>query len=168
MSDLTRKILSSGLVDEYTATLMEKWGYLPEGAAAIAKDKENVLKNATKEQLTKLAEDIGDEIERKARLKESMLDLDKIRWPAMVSIWNAEGVPLAHHIGAVIDRLGRYYFRPADVKSDWLVPGFSLTRTVSISTDFQNKEETETILEVTSLYVDETVMAIQVSTKHGG
>jgi hypothetical protein len=166
MSELTNKILESGLVDEHTAVLMEKWGYLPEGAAAIAKDKENILKNATKEQLTKLAEGIGEEVERKLRLKESMLDLDKIRWPVVVDIWKGTAV-VAHKIVGVIDRMGRYYFRPADVQMGWFVPGYTIARSVVSGSIDTSKNHIETILESTELYLNEQVMAIQVSTRTG-
>ena len=163
MSDLTKKILESGLVDEHTAALMERWGYLPEGAAAIAKDKSEELQKATREQLSRLAEEIGTEVERRLKLKESMLDMEKIRWPVMVDIWNGiRTTKVAHAVTGVIDRMGRYYFRPLDVEMVWFRPGFHICR-------FKGETQPvyETILESTELYMEDQVMAIQVTTKMG-
>jgi hypothetical protein len=155
MSELTKKILESGLVDAATASMMEKWGVIPEGSAELARHKE--LEGATKEQLIKFAEDIGNEVDKQRRLKETMLDLNQLRWPAKIEISNGKNDILVGPFTAIVDRMGRYYFQPNLDTLKWLVPGFVL----------HNRElsESETILEVTELFVGDQVAAIQVSTK---
>lgn len=64
--------------------LMERWKYLPEGAAALVN--EDALKNATMKQLEKLAMEIGDEIDKEHALRESMVDLDRLKWPASITV----------------------------------------------------------------------------------
>lgn len=157
MSALTKKILESGLVDEATARMMEKWGVLPEGSSDLVQ--QQTLKDATRSQLMKFAEDIGDEVEKHHRLKETMLDLKTIRWPATVSVWaETHRVSGEHPIHAVIDYMGRYYFRPGDVDLSWFVPGRRIVRGPGIGTH-------ETIMEVTELFVGDDVAAIQVTAR---
>lgn len=151
MSQLTEKILRSGLVDKHTAALMEKYGLLEAGS--VEKVNEDALKGATRQQLVQLAEDLAVEAEREFALKETMLDLNQLRWPVTVAI---KSVGLVHDaISALIDRMGRYYFRPQDVSLRLLVPGFRLVV-------FPSMKE-ETIVEVTELFIGEQVAAIQVS-----
>ena len=163
MKELTKKILESGLVDEATAQLMEHWGVLPEGAAELAKNPK--LKDATRDQLMKFGEELGEALDRERRLRETMLDLNQLRWPAKVNIIDTTQQPpavRAQGVDAVIDRMGRYYFRPADVHKNWFVPGFQIIReTLHLSGD----TPPETILEVSELFVGDQVAAIQVSTK---
>jgi hypothetical protein len=162
MSDLTKKILESGLVDETTAKLMERWGYLPEGSADLAVGKAEALERAsvekdTREVLTKMAERIGVEVDALRKTRETMLDLSHLRWPATVMIKSTEGLMHVDSIAALIDRMGRFYFRPQDVDLKWLVPGYRILQ-------FPSMKE-ETILEVTEIYVGDSVAAVQVSTK---
>lgn len=155
MSDLTKKILESGLVDEATVRMMEKWGTVPEGSAELAKRQE--LKDATKEQLIRFAEDIGVEVDKQRRLKETVLDLNQLRWPATVEISNSHNNLYVGPFTAVVDRMGRHYFQPHPDTRKWLIPGYVL----------RNRERNESypILEVTELFVGDQVAAIQVSTK---
>lgn len=180
MSELTKKILESGLVDQATAELMERWGYLPDGSSDLAAGKAEALMRATvekdvKETLNKLAERIGAEVDSLRRSRETMLDLNHLRWPVEIDSIRgrypddteiADGATkfIAGGMTAVIDRMGRYYFRPQDVSREWLRPGFTLTRKVSPDgKKFIYREET--ILEVTELSVGEQLAAIQVSTQ---
>jgi hypothetical protein len=169
MRPLTRKILESGLIDVATATLMERWGALPEGAAALAADK--TIETATRAQLVRMADEIGEEAEKALKLRESLLDLDKIKWPVHLSIYKPTsrvglefssadillGDRVETNITAVIDRAGRYYFRPSDIQSNSLIPGYVIVRE-------HRQGFFETILEVTELFVGSDVAAIQVST----
>jgi len=153
---LVEKVLSSGLVDKGTAQLMELWGYLPEGSAD--KVDEDKLKNATHETLTKLANDLAVEVEKEHALRETYLDLERLRWPAAVdAIYKPmPGQPeeLASNLVSVVDRMGRYYFRIQDVKQEWFVPGYILHR----------KNNDEKILQAQVLYVGDTGVCIQVTT----
>jgi hypothetical protein len=174
MSDLTKKILESGLVDEATASLMERWGLLDEGSSDMAK--QAMLKNRGREQLMKFADSIEEELEKARKLRETNLDLNQLKWPVEIFAIRAVANPdhpelgpngtqfLAGGIHAVIDRLGRYYFRPQEVQAKWLVPGFIIER--EVAPDGRKKLlKGETILEVSELYVGDQVAAIQVSTQ---
>ena len=155
MSELTKKILESGLVDEATAQMMEKWGAIPEGSAELARRQE--LKEATRAQLFKFAEDIGVEVDKHRRLKETVLDLNQLRWPATIYISKGDSNLRAGPFTAVVDRIGRYYFQPHAEMLKWLIPGYALFN--------EERNEVDTILEVTELFVGDEVAAIQVSTK---
>ena len=158
MKELTKQILESGLVDEATAALMEKWGTLPEGSTELTKNKD--LESATREELMKLGQRLGDALDKERRLKETMLDLNQLRWPTSVNIFDENAShEVARYVTCVIDRMGRFYFRPQDVKREWFVPGYVFCRTEN------TKMPAETILEVSELFVGDQVAAIQVSTK---
>jgi hypothetical protein len=158
MKPIVEKVLSSGLVDKATAQLMEQWGYLPEGSAD--KVNEDKLKNATQETLTKLANDLATEVEKEHALRETYLDLERLRWPVSnISISKPSGVAgesisLADKLVAVVDRMGRYFFRIQDVKQEWFVPGYYLVR----------ESGEEKILQAQVLYVGEQGVCIQVTT----
>lgn len=168
MSELSKKILESGLVDEATARLMERWGVLEEGSADLAK--EAMLKNRGREELIKFADAIEVELDKARKLRETNLDINQMKWPVHIrSIRGAEngsiiGRPyITGSLTAMIDRMGRYYFRPADVQMAWFVPGYAIER--DVSAQGQRHNQTEIILEVSELYVGDQVAAIQVSTK---
>lgn len=155
MNELTSKILASGLVDEAMAKIMEHWGYLPEGMSELVHKAE--LTNATREQLIAFAEKVGDEVDKARRLKETMLDLNQLRWPVETTVYDEKlGEVFTDAKSALIDRMGRYYFRPQDITTAQLVPGRRLFRK-------GGPLDGETILEVTELFVDDQVAAIQVS-----
>lgn len=157
MKPLMEKVLKSGLVEKHTAEMMERWGFLqPESSELVNQD---ALQGATKEQLHKLAEEIGNEVEKERTLRETQLDLDKIRWPTEVSIYPGNGIPTTiKGIQAVIDRMGRLYFRIQDVKKEWFIPGQCISRKVS------GKDVDERIIEVDVLYVGDQQVCVQVST----
>jgi len=156
MKPIIEKVLESGLVDKGTAQLMELWGYLPDGASD--KVNEDKLKNATQETLTKLANDLAVEVEKEHALRETYLDLERLKWPAAIdAIYKPMlGQPeeLASNLVSVVDRMGRYYFRIQDVKQDWFVPGYLLHRNGG----------DEKILQSQVLYVGEQGVCIQVTT----
>lgn len=154
MNPLTEKVLKSGLIDKATAELMEKFGMLEEGAAS--KVEENILKNATKEKLEQITEALAEEVERQQTLRETYLDLNRLRWPVKVSVWNGLSKVVDHDIDAVIDREGRYYFRAQDVDEHWFVPGYVIVR---------KGKKRETILESQKLFIDETAVCLQVQTQ---
>jgi hypothetical protein len=155
---IVEKVLRSGLVDKATATLMEQWGYLEPGASE--KVNEGALEGATKETLNKLANDLASEVERQYILKETILDLERIRWPVDIdNITHANGDRVTGNLKAVIDRMGRYYFRFEDVSEGMFVPGFILER--KLTGPFNSRE---TILEKQILYIDDVPVCVQVST----
>lgn len=156
----TQKVLESGLVDRSMIELLEKWGNLPHGASDLVK--EDALKDVTKDHLYQLANELGAEVEKEHVLRETYLDLERIRWPTVVSIFAGPSIEsnlLVDKLAAVMDRMGRYYFRIQDVKDIWFVPGYVLHRKV----DSEN-EKVETITEKQVLYVNEQPVCIQVST----
>lgn len=160
MKPLTEKILKSGLIDSALVEMMEKWGTLPNGASELVND--DALKNATKEQLYKLAEDIGDEVEKTRILKETHLDLDRIRWPTQVSIPFGDG-SIIDNVPAVVDRMGRLYFRVEDVDESWFIPGHHLTRTAFDKNAGVRVTITERVLEKTALFIEDQLVCYQVS-----
>lgn len=161
MKPIVEKMLSSGLVDKATARIMEQWGFLPEGS--VDKTKEDALKGATRSELVRLAEDLATEVEKAHAMRETSFDLDRIRWPAEISVISVTGEFLAQALTCVVDRMGRYYFRIQDVKKEWFVPGFTLKRKVQdgVLSTFQS----EMIVESQVLFVDEQAVCMQVSTK---
>lgn len=156
MKPIVEKVLASGLVDKATAELMEKWGYLPEGSAE--KTDEDKLKNATQETLTKLASDLATEVEKEHALRETYLDLERLRWPqAIDGIYKPQvGQPfeVALNLMSVVDRMGRYYFRIQDVDKEWFIPGYYLRK----------KGIDEKILQAQVLYIGEQGVCVQVTT----
>jgi hypothetical protein len=125
-SGLVKKVLESGLVDKATAELMEVWGYLPDGAADLVK--EDALKDATHEKVAALAKDLADELEKEHHLRETYLDLERLRWPASVCIYKPDDTLIISGAVGLMDRMGRYYFRIQDVDQAWFVPGYDLLR----------------------------------------
>jgi hypothetical protein len=165
MKPLTEKILKSGLVDKHMAQMLEKWGNLPEGASELIPDS-NPFKDATKEQLIKFGEEIGDEVEKARILKESQLDLDRLRWPTKVSLYNEKEELILSQQPALIDRMNRLYFRMEDIKEEWFVPGYRLRRDRN---DLDHpgcvKPVDSRIMESTVLYADDQPVCLQVSSQ---
>lgn len=146
--------------------LLEKWGNLPEGSTELIKN--NTLKDATKEQLQKFAEELGDEVAKEHILKETQFDLDRIRWPSKVSVVGREGnVPgpeeSIYDIPAVLDRMGRLYFRIQDVKEEWFVPGFLITRKAFNKEAGLEESVSEVIIEATALFSGDQKIAVQIT-----
>jgi hypothetical protein len=164
MKPLVRKVLESGLVDKGAAQMMELWGYLPRGAADHVD--ESRLEGATKEKVTELARDLANEIEKEHHLRETYLDLEKLRWPVEITLHmlpTVEGgrVGLAGptpKLTAVVDRMGRYYFRIQDVNPDWFVPGLKITRESP-----KDGHIVETIYQSQVLYIGQVGVCVQVS-----
>jgi len=157
MKPLTEKILRSGLVDKHTAEMMERYGILEEGASE--KVNEDALKSATREQLVRLADELSEEVEKSNILRETALDLERLRWPVKISILNGT-ILTKDGLNAVIDRQGSYYFRAQDVKKEWFVPGYSIRR--------EGVAKDEMLLESQELFLEETPVCIQVSTRASG
>ncbi len=156
---IIKKILESGLVDKATIQMMEKWGTLPPGSSDLVK--EDALKDATQDVLLNLASDLSDIIEKEHTIRETALDLERIRWPATVTITNPEGMKvIATDIPSVMDRMGRYYFRLNDVPESWLVPGYLLVRRLD-----SKRVSHEYITEYGKLYSNDKPVCFQVSTK---
>ncbi len=161
MKTFTQKMLQSGLIDRHTALMLEKWGSLPNGSTEIIKD--DALRNATKAQLIRLAEELETEMDRLESLKEMQFDLKDLRWSTEVSILSPDNIQIAYKVPAVIDRLGRFYFRIQDVDPDWFIPGFRVNReTVNRANGAAREIVIEEILESTPLYVDDEPICIQV------
>ena len=153
MKPIVEKVLKSGIVDRGMVELLERWGSLPEGSSELLKNE--TLKDATKEQLQKFAEDLANEVATAHALKETNLDLDRLRWPVEVAVLDQYKSQIAGKVTAVIDRMGRYFFRIQDVKKEWFVPGFVIVR----------GDSKETILESDALFVGSEAVAIQVTTR---
>lgn len=165
MKAITKKVLESGLVDRHFALMLEKWGNLPDGAADLVKD--GALKDATREQLMKLGEELGDEVEKERTLKETQLDLEKLRWPVTVSVVDLRGERKlwAAGVQGVMDRSHRMYFRFDDVMESWFVPGFIIERTMTGRDGIKVVDVREEILESTLLYTDEQPVCVQISVR---
>ena len=167
MKPIIEKVLASGLVDKATVELMEQWKYLPEGASS--KVKEDALKGATQETLTELARNLADEVEKEHHLRETYLDLERIRWPASIgAIIDSSGGErrfVAGGFDGVKDRMGRYYFRIQDVKEDWFVPGFMLEHNETSKEDGRTVEIIqEKIIQSQVLYIGEQGVCVQITT----
>lgn len=150
------KVLRSGIVDKGMVELLEKWGNLPEGASELLKSE--TLKDATREHLQKFAEELADEVATAHALKETNLDLDRLRWPVRVDILSEKNEPLSLKVSAVIDRMGRYFFRFQDVKEEWFAPGYLLVK------DVAGERVEQVILQSDVLFVGDTAVAYQVTT----
>ena len=167
LKPIVQKVLESGLVDKGAAELMELWGYLPHGASESVN--EDALKNATQEKLSSMAKELANAVETEHHLRETYLDLERLRWPATVFIGFPRGAydgnsklttTLAHDtpLQAVMDRMGRYYFRLQDVDEKWFVPGFILSR------ESPRGFREEMITQSQILYVGNQGICVQVST----
>lgn len=160
MKPLTEKMLSNGIIDKATAELMEKMGLLAPGSAE--KVNEDAMKNATLETLKKFTDDVHDLMEKDRVIRETRLDLERIRWPVVVDIHRVvDGFEVvATMVEGVIDRTGRYYFRAQDVEADWFVAGYEIARHVSS----KKPRSAEVITEKTVLYVGDEAVCLQIST----
>lgn len=161
MRPIVEKVLKSGLIDKAMVEYMEKTGMLPEGAADSVQ--EDALKDATKEHLATLTESLAVELEKEHAIRETHLDLERIRWPAVVDIWavNADQSlekSLVIELPAAMDRMGRYFFRFDDVKAEWFVPGYRIYRKTA-----GRETVHETILESQPLYINDVPICIQVT-----
>jgi hypothetical protein len=162
LSQLSRTILEHGLIDESMARMMEHWGTLPEGASQYVDNKP--LVDATRGALTAFVDELEGAVEHHRLMRETSLDLDRLRWPVVVGIYKppAKGELfnsiVASNITGVIDRMGRLYFRPDDVDEKWFAVGNLIERQVHWGI------QTDTIVEVQALYIGEAKAAIQVST----
>ena len=170
MKPIQEKVLKSGLIDKATAEMMEKFGILDHGSANLVND--DALKNATQATLSKLAEDLAVEVEREHKIRETALDLDRLRWPVQVCIVTPEqrkqytsphalvitGQGPCTDVGAVMDQMGRYYFRSQESKKEWFVPGYYLQRIVNGDVVW------EVIVEAQELFIGERPVCWQVST----
>lgn len=164
MSEIVNKVLRSGLIDKHTAELMEQYGMLDPGAAETVN--EDALKDATQGQMKKLAEELAVEVEREHKIRETYLDLERIRWPVHVTISSRERTIIT--LSGVMDRHGRYFFRFQDVDPNWFVPGYLVEKRnvlPDVSHDVYLIPSKEMIVEATPLYIDEKPVAFQVTTQ---
>lgn len=168
MKPIVEKVLKSGIVDRGMVELLERWGNLPEGASELINSES--LKDATKQQLTKFAESLADEVAKEHILRETNLDLDRLKWPTTITIFPKSDTPVrpgpekgAYNIPAVTDRMGRLYFRIEDVEEDWFIPGYRISRRVFDKKNKVSTEVHETILECQPLFVGEHKIAVQVT-----
>lgn len=149
--------------------LLERWGNLPEGASELTKN--DTLKGATRDQLKKFAEEIGEAVATEHILKETSFDLENIKWPTIITIYakDEKGNPGPekgiYNLPGMVDRIGRIYFRADEVDPAWFVPGYWISRSVFVKDQQQLTPVSEIILETTPLYAGEQVIAIQVTTK---
>jgi hypothetical protein len=164
LKPIVKTVLSSGMVDKATALMMEKMGLLPSGAAELVN--ENRLKDATQEMLETVAEELAVAVEKEHVIRETALDLNRIRWPAYISISNPEKNTLkgiVSDLACVMDQMGRYYIRIADAQEAWFVPGFVVRRTLD-----SRRTSSEYITESQKLYINDRPVCYQISTKSLG
>lgn len=165
MKPITQKVLDSGLIDKGVAQMMEAWGFLPNGTAE--KMDEEALRAKTTEEMKKAVEEVADILEREHVLRETYLDLNRLRWPVTVFVRNDKGQS-TRDIDGLVDRMGRYYFRIQDVNPEWFVPGYELVRKASpIEEGFGVKGVpmflVDNILEKQILYIEDMPICVQVS-----
>lgn len=166
VSKLTKELLQSGLIDESMVAMMERWGTLPEGSTQYVNN--DALKEVTRAELTQLTERIATEVEKRRLLKETNLDLNRLKWPVNVYIsdtsvrlrkddWMAYLKAAHPRFTAMRDRMGRYFFRPDDLRITHtkVVPGHFL---INVDTG-----DEEVVAEISELFVGDQVAAIQVS-----
>ena len=156
---VVEKVVKSGLVDRHTVALMERWGMLPEGSTESVPD---LIRRLAKEQLSQLADDLEQEIEREMAMRETRLDLDRLRWPVEVDVFHGDQEQVAFlALRGVTDRMGKYYFRPEDVRTEEAIaPGMWIVlRTGGVP------EAPEEVLEVQPLYVGNAVVCLQVTVR---
>lgn len=154
MNRLVEKVLQSGLIDKSAAELLERMGLLDEGASE--KVDEDKLKDATKLKLLEITEELAIEVEREHKIKETYLDLERLRWPVEISSIFKSEIFVAGDFTGLLDRQGRYYFRIQDVRPEWFVTGYVLKR--------KGRGKYESILEAQELYIDDKVVALQITT----
>jgi hypothetical protein len=165
MKPIVEKVLASGLVDEATARMMEHFKMIPDGSAELAKDKEAKLKSSTETELKKLAEDLATEVEKEHKIRETALDLERMKWPCVVDLIQTNGKDsVCVSIAAMSDRWGRYYFRVQDVKAEWLTPGYRLQKLVrDLNAGDKMVAIQSPILEAQLLYIGDVAACWQVS-----
>ncbi len=166
LKPVQKKILESGLVDKAMIELMEKWGNLPPGSSELVN--EDALKEATQPTLMKLAEDLASEVEKEFVLRETYLDLERIRWPAVVNIFKNDALEaVANGLTGVVDRMGRYYFRIQDVKEEWFVLGYMFEKQRAGDKMAAPMLGTilETVIQKQILYIGEDPVCMQVTTQ---
>jgi hypothetical protein len=156
--EIVKKVLSSGLIDRGTALMMERMGLLPSGAVDLVQ--EDKLKGATVEVLTQMAEELGDAVEKEHIIRETALDLERIRWPALLTIKNGDLDVIVPELSCVMDRMGRYYIRVEDAEKAWFVPGFVVERKMDA-----DRIRSEYITESGVLYIGEKPVCYQLTTK---
>ncbi len=169
MKPIVETVLKSGLIDRSMASLMEHFGMLPEGSAE--QTNEGALEGAGREKLLKVAEDIASAIEREHQVRETALDLERMRWPAIVGlavrrtddygdVEQADYRFLLTDLPAAVDRMGRYFFRVKDIPDDkCLVPGNAIIKKVN------GKNVAELILQSQQLFLGENPVCWQVSVR---
>lgn len=163
MKPIVEKVLASGLIDKATAQLMEVWGYLPGGASE--KVNEDALKDATQAKVSELARELATEVEKEHHLRETYLDLERVRWPAQVRldippnmVAKKDAIMPICALAGVVDRMGRYYFRIQDVNPDWFIPGFIISQTTAAG-----ELKQERIYQAQVLFIGEQGVCVQVS-----
>lgn len=167
MKTITEKILRSGLIDKNVVKLLEKWGNLPEGASELADNQE--LRDATREQLESFASELAEQVSDEHVLRETNLDLNHLKFPTMVDVLpRTSSRPGPDESGVLQimgmeDRMGRLYFRSQEVSKTWFVPGFILSKVGFVKELNRRVERFFRILEVTTLFVGDDEIALQIS-----
>lgn len=161
---MTEKILKSGLIDKAMVDMLVKMGSLPEDA--LEQVKEDALKGAPVEVLHKLADDMAGMMEdEQTFIRETHLDLRLLKWPVSgIDIYNPKTASyVAQGLTAMVDSMGRYYFRIQDVKESWFVPGYDLRRSKILHEKGGLHEQyASMIVESQVLYTNEKPVCLQV------
>ena len=83
MKPIVEKVLKSWHCRQRNGGASGEWGKPPqEGASELVKN--DTLVNATRGHLQKVATELGDAVADLHLIKETQLDLDKLRWPIKV------------------------------------------------------------------------------------
>lgn len=166
MKEIVGKILNIDLVSKDLVENMERWGLLPEGSSD--KYKEVISTKKHKEKLKEWAEDLASSLDEEHNIKETNLDLSRMRWPIKVDLVRAipdpeKGRGIAWDLTAVRDVMGRFFFRIQDVNEKWFIPGYKLEFNHAPDGKIQEKVS-ETIAEKEILYMGDVPVCIQVTT----
>lgn len=156
MTPLTTKLIKNGFIEKTTIEMFEKMGLVENGATTLVH--ENAAKEATRETLYKVVSDLEEIIEKDYHIRETYLDLERIRWPATINIKKTKAEePLVKGIAASVDRMGRYYIRMADSKLSWFVVGYLIFKDTPLGV------MEETITNVQTLYIGSKPACIQIT-----
>jgi len=140
---------------------------LPKNSTSVVN--EETLKNATREQLLKLTEELANVVVEHQKVRETSLDINKLKWPTIIEIVvNRENsspkAVITKQIPALIDTVGRLFIRYDEVKESWFRPGFILERKAHKGVD-KKITITEVILESDIFYVGEKPVCIQLTVR---
>jgi hypothetical protein len=156
--ELVEKFLSSGLIDKAQTQMLEKMGMLPSGS--VDKVQEQRLKDATQDMLNNVAEELASAIDTEHHVRETALDLRRLRWPAKINLYTDEMGTIVRGLNVMMDQMGKYFVRITDADSAWFAPGHVVEREIS-----DEAKTSEMITEFGTLYIGEKPFCFHFTTK---